>query len=238
MRLGKRRALVYQLPWYAIIGPSGAGKTTALLNSGLNFPTAVAGEYRAYRGQPNTPNCDWWFTDEAVLIDTAGRYVTQDIDAEADAHGWRNFLELLKQHRPLQPLNGIIVAIPRAGLCRCGEDERPCRQCRARLAEIGKTLGQDLPVYLLMTKVDLLAGFREYFARSTDAEADQVFGSTAPGQGADNAAVLKGFRRSCREHFFKCRRPDAERAAAAAARSDRGLPGAARLAAQAARHSA
>ncbi|MET0307433.1 MAG: type VI secretion system membrane subunit TssM [Sphingomonas sp.] len=193
VRLGKRQAYAYQLPWYAIIGPSGAGKTTALLNSGLNFPTAVAGEYRALRGQPNTPNCDWWFTDEAVLIDTAGRYVTQDIDAAKDAEGWRSFLELLKTHRPLQPLNGIIVAVPAPDFADPAKMAGHANNIRARLAEIGTTLGQDLPVYLLVTKADLLAGFREFFSRATDAESDQVFGSTAPGTTPDADSVLKGF---------------------------------------------
>lgn len=192
-KLGSRRAYAYQLPWYAIIGPSGAGKTTALLNSGLGFPTAVAGEYKALRGQPNTPNCDWWFTDEAVLIDTAGRYVTQDIDAAKDAEGWRSFLGLLKQYRPLQPLNGIIVAVPAPDFADPRKMASHAENIRARLAEIGTVLGLELPVYVLVTKADLLAGFREYFARSTDSECDQVFGSTAPGAGADNESVLKGF---------------------------------------------
>ena len=192
-KLGARGAYAYQLPWYVIIGPSGAGKTTALLNCGLNFPTAVAGEYRALRGQPKTPNCDWWFTDQAVLIDTAGRYVTQDDNASADAEGWKAFLELLRKHRPLQPLNGIIVAIPAPDFADARLMAGHTENIRARLAEVGGTLGQELPVYLLVTKVDLLAGFREYFARSTDAESDQVFGSTAPGVQIDNDAVLTGF---------------------------------------------
>ncbi len=191
-KLGKRGAYLYQLPWYAIIGPSGAGKTTALLNSGLGFPTAVAGEYRALRGQPNTPNCDWWFTDEAVLIDTAGRYVTQDAGSQ-DAEGWKGFLDLLKRHRPLQPLNGVLVAIPAPDFADAGKMAGHAEHIRARLSEIATTLGQELPVYLLITKADLLAGFREYFARNTDAESDQVFGSTAPGNGAGDAAVLEGF---------------------------------------------
>ncbi|MFC3174558.1 type VI secretion system membrane subunit TssM [Novosphingobium bradum] len=192
-RLGSRQTYAYQLPWYVVIGPSGAGKTTALLNCGLNFPTAVAGEYRALRGQPITPNCDWWFTDEAVLIDTAGRYVTQDIDARADAEGWKSFLDLLKAHRPLQPLNGIIVAIPATDLADARKMAAHAEHVRARLAEIGGTLGQDLPVYLLVTKTDLLSGFREYFARSTDAESDQVMGVTVPGSDPDAAAILSGF---------------------------------------------
>lgn len=193
MKLGTRQTYAYQLPWYAIIGPSGAGKTTALLNSGLNFPTAVAGEYRALRGQPNTPNCDWWFTDEAILIDTAGRYVTQDIDQSADSEGWRSFLDLLKQYRPLQPLNGVIVAVPAPDFSNPQKMASHAENIRTRLAELSGQLGQDLPVYLLITKADLVSGFREYFARATDAESDQVLGSTAPGLGLDTDGVLVGF---------------------------------------------
>jgi type VI secretion system protein ImpL len=179
MKIGKQRAYLYELPWYAIIGPSGAGKTTALLNSGLDFPTAVAGDYRALRGQPNTPNCDWWFTDQAVLIDTAGRFVTQE-DQAADAEGWRGFLGLLQKHRPLQPLNGILVALPAPALADRALLDSHIGHIRARLSEVTQTLGQDLPVYLLLTKADLLVGFREFFARGTEGEANQVLGSTAP----------------------------------------------------------
>lgn len=192
-RLGSRQAYAYQLPWYAIIGPSGAGKTTALLNCGLEFPTAVAGEYRALRGQPNTPNCDWWFTSEAVLIDTAGRYVSQDEDKEQDASGWKNFLDLLRKYRPLQPLNGLIVAIPAPDFMDARKMEGHTQNVRERLAETTNLLGQNLPIYLMVTKTDLLPGFREFFARATDEESDQVFGSTAPGDKADPAAVLVGF---------------------------------------------
>lgn len=192
-KLGSRQAYAYQLPWYAIIGPSGAGKTTALLNCGLDFPTAVAGEYRALRGQPNTPNCDWWFTSEAVLIDTAGRYVSQDEDKEQDAAGWKNFLGLLQKYRPLQPLNGIIVAIPAPDFTNASKMAEHTRNVKERLAETTNLLGQNLPVYLMVTKADLLPGFREFFARATDEESDQVFGSTAPGADADTEAVLAGF---------------------------------------------
>src|ERR1700744_4262552 len=85
-RFGKAagRRWLYQLPWYVLIGPPGSGKTTALVNSGLNFP--LSGKYgrRGIGGVGGTRSCDWWFTDEAVLIDTAGRYTTQDSAPEAD----------------------------------------------------------------------------------------------------------------------------------------------------------
>ena len=72
------RGYLYEQPWYAIIGPPGAGKTTALLNAGLRFPWQTELGQGAVAGVGVTRLCDWWFTEDAVLIDTAGRYTTQD----------------------------------------------------------------------------------------------------------------------------------------------------------------
>jgi type VI secretion system protein ImpL len=67
---GGKRDYLYTRPWYMIIGPPGAGKTTALINSGLRFPFADS----ALKGVGGTRNLDFWFADEAALVDTAGRY--------------------------------------------------------------------------------------------------------------------------------------------------------------------
>ena len=87
---GKNRAL-YELPWYIIVGPPGSGKTTALVNSGLDFPLADQFGKGALQGVGGTRNCDWWFTNEAVLIDTAGRYTTQDSHRVIDSSAWEGF---------------------------------------------------------------------------------------------------------------------------------------------------
>ena len=98
-RSSGKRNFLYEVPWYIVIGPPGAGKTTALVNSGLKFPLAGSGQAQPVAGVGGTRNCDWWFTDEAVLIDTAGRYTTQDSNARSDQKSWLAFLSLLKQHR-------------------------------------------------------------------------------------------------------------------------------------------
>jgi type VI secretion system protein ImpL len=158
---GKQRNYLYTRPWYVIIGPPGAGKTTALLNSGLRFPFGDT----AMKGVGGTRNLDFWFADEAVMVDTAGRYTTQDSDYQVDSRGWTSFLALLKRHRPLQPVNGVIVAIGVDELLAadCARIDAHAAAVRRRLIEVRKTLEVAAPIYVLLTKADLLAGFTEYF---------------------------------------------------------------------------
>ena len=179
---GKGGAHLYQLPWYIIIGPPGAGKTTAIANSGLTFPLADTMGAEAVGGVGGTRNCDWWFTNDAVLIDTAGRYTTQDSDAVADARAWTGFLSMLKKYRKRQPINGALIAISLSDLAKL--DAATCadhaRAIRVRLQELREQLGVRFPVYVLFTKADLIAGFQEFFDTLGSKEREQVWGLTLP----------------------------------------------------------
>ncbi|KIT16799.1 type VI secretion system membrane subunit TssM [Jannaschia aquimarina] len=169
---------LYDLPWYVIIGPPGAGKTTALANSGIEFPLSKTGE--AVEGFGGTRNCDWWFAEDAILIDTAGRYTTQDSNAEADGASWTAFLNLLKRTRPKQPINGVILAFSVEDMMTADADQRRrhAETVRARLAEVHETLKIDFPVYVLFTKADLISGFREYFGSFSQSRRNAVWGAT------------------------------------------------------------
>ncbi|MDO5704509.1 MAG: type VI secretion system membrane subunit TssM [Paracoccus sp. (in: a-proteobacteria)] len=170
-------AALYDLPWYIFIGPPGAGKTTALVNSGLDFPLA---QDQAISGFGGTRNMDFWFAEDAVLIDTAGRYTTQDSDASADKASWDAFLDLLKRTRPNCPINGVILSFSVEDMMR-GDDAQLARHAetvRARLAELHDRLRIDFPVYVMFTKADLIAGFREYFASFSLNRRKLVWGTT------------------------------------------------------------
>ena len=106
-KLGGRKFL-REMPWYVIVGPPATGKTTALRQSGLNFPIDLTDDLQGVGG---TRNCDWFFSENAVLIDTAGRYVQQESQPDVDAAEWLGFLDLLKKHRGRRALNGVIVAL-------------------------------------------------------------------------------------------------------------------------------
>jgi type VI secretion system protein ImpL len=176
-----RRSL-NDLPWYVIIGPPGAGKTTAIVNSGLNFPLADEFGRTAIGGVGGTRNCDWWFTENAVMIDTAGRYTTQESDQSADNAGWVGFLGLLKKNRPRQPINGAIIAISLSDLSLTDEvtQKGHARAIRRRLQELRDKLQVRFPVYVLFTKADLIAGFTEFFDDLGKEEREQVWGFTLP----------------------------------------------------------
>ncbi len=176
----KGARLLHGQPWYVIIGPPGAGKTTALLNAGLSFPLAEGASGAHLAGVGGTRSCDWWFTDRAVLIDTAGRYTTQDSDAGVDRAGWYAFLDLLQRTRPRQPLNGIIVAIAAQEIAGAPPPIRTAhaQAIRARVEELGARLKKDLPVYMMFTKTDLVAGFTEFFDDLDVERRGQVWGTT------------------------------------------------------------
>jgi len=173
---------LYQLPWYVIIGAPGAGKTTALVNSGLNFPLADRFGKVALRGVGGTRNCDWWFTDDAVLLDTAGRYTTHESDATGDEEEWKGFLRLLSKYRGRQPINGAMLTISVEDLLAASDAERVQHAAvlRRRLQELREQLGIQFPVYVLVTKADLLSGFEEYFASFNREDLSQVWGFTLP----------------------------------------------------------
>ncbi|UXT82621.1 type VI secretion system membrane subunit TssM [Agrobacterium tumefaciens] len=176
----KRFGYIYDLPWYVIFGAPGSGKTTALTNSGLQFPLGDALGENAVKGIGGTRNCNWWFADEAILIDTAGRYTTQDdLDGSSKA-GWEGFLSLLRRYRRSQPINGALVTLSIPDLLnRDPEEQRQeLRSIRQRLSELDEYLRARVPVYIVLTKADLLHGFVEFFDGFNKTDRQQVWGTT------------------------------------------------------------
>ena len=170
----KKGGPLYALPWYMIVGPPGAGKTTALSHSGLSFPVAEA--QGGIRGVGGTRNCDWWFTNEGILIDTAGRYAIEQDDQQE----WLAFLDMIRKFRSRMPLNGLMVATDLPSLVEMSEEQVAdhARRLRARIDEIMTRLKMVLPVYIMFTKADLLSGFSEFYDDLRKSERAQMWGAT------------------------------------------------------------
>jgi type VI secretion system protein ImpL len=190
-RMGGGSSALYRLPWYMIVGPPGAGKTTALRQSGLAFPFLDPRSGGGVRGVGGTRNCDWWFTNEAILLDTAGRYATEADDYDE----WIAFLDMLRKNRPRKPINGLLVAISVTDLLEAREDQIDAiaKRLRARIDEIANRLQMIVPVYVLFTKVDLVAGFVEFWGDLRKSERGQIWGVTFPLAGAEKRDPAKAF---------------------------------------------
>jgi type VI secretion system protein ImpL len=178
-KLGSRAGgPLYALPWYVMIGPPGAGKTTALRHSGLSLPVVDRNGGGSIKGVGGTRNCDWWFTNEGILLDTAGRYTTENEDHEE----WLGFLDMLRKYRPQKPINGVLVSVSIPDLVDMNEEAVTAfaRRLRARIDELMSRLKMVVPVYVMFTKADLIAGFSEVFDDLRRSERGQIWGATFP----------------------------------------------------------
>lgn len=165
------------LPWYMLVGRSGAGKTTALTRSRLSLPLQ-----QIDRSAPivQTVNCDWWFFDDAVLIDCAGRYVEAEGSRE-DREEWSVVLDQLARYRPHEGINGLVLTIDvrrlqnpdRDGLAEEG------RVLRERIEQLIRLFDRRFPIYLLVTQCDHLYGWEDWSARLEAGALDHAMGYLA-----------------------------------------------------------
>lgn len=170
------KAALYELPWYMVIGNPAAGKSSAVLHSGLKFPFMDKTNKLSVQGVGGTRNCDWFFSTEGILLDTAGRYSAYDDDRSE----WLSFLSLLKKNRPKAPINGIIIAVSIAELTKNDPNYALdlAKNLRSRVQDLTEQLEVYAPVYVVFTKMDLVSGFRDFFIDYEQEDREQVWGAT------------------------------------------------------------
>ena len=177
-----RRNYLYHLPWYMVIGTTGSGKT-ALLREGYSTDTIYVPEKT--RGENNSA---WHIAPRvgahAVIFDINGALIEQPTSEHEEANVysrlWGHWLEWLTQKRPRQPLNGIILTLDLPELLTNNKHqrERQLSILRQRLQDIRQHLHCELPVYIVLTKLDLLYGFAPLFQPLDKQERDATLGVT------------------------------------------------------------
>jgi hypothetical protein len=170
---------LYKLPWYVIVGEPGSGKTEAVRHSNIGFPPGMQDEFQGVGG---TINMNWWFTNHAVILDTAGRLMFEEV-APGETSEWKEFLSLLKKNRPGCPVNGLFLVIPSDSLITDTADAiaQKAGKIAQQLDVIQRVLDVRFPVFVLVTKCDKINGFREYFDGLTDPQMQhQMLGWSNP----------------------------------------------------------
>lgn len=179
-----KRNYLYALPWYLVLGLENAGKTSLINRSGQNF--VFSSVMRASGQKSENPySFDWWIGDESVLIDPDGELLTQgnhsnDNDGAMERRLWLHFVNWLERTRSRRPLNGIVLALDVSHLATATATERKAyaNLLRARLRELMETLSTRLPVYIALTKLDLLHGFEPFFKHYSRSQREDVLGFT------------------------------------------------------------
>lgn len=179
-----KRNYLYALPWYLVMGSENAGKTSLINRSGQNF--VFSSVMRASGKKSENPySVDWWIGDNSVVIDPDGELLTQNAvreggSGEMERRLWEHFLTWLEKTRSRRPLNGVVLTIDLAHLASATASERQAyaNLLRARLREVMETLSTRLPVYICLTKLDLLYGFDPFFRQYSRAQREEVMGFT------------------------------------------------------------
>ena len=180
---------LYVLPWYMVIGESGSGKTTAIQGADLSSPFA---EVSRVSGISGTRNCDWWFFEQAILIDTAGRYAIP-VDEGRDKDEWQKFLSLLSRFRKKEPLNGLVVTVAADQLLQDNADklETAGKSIRQRIDELMRVLGAKFPVYIMVSKCDLVQGAVRFCDHLEEPVLQQAMGNLNTTLSVDMAAFCQ-----------------------------------------------
>ncbi len=170
---------LYDFPWYMIAGEPGSGKTEAIRHCNIGFPPGLQDQFQ---GAGGTINMNWWFTDHAVILDTAGRLMFEEVETGGSSE-WKEFLTLLKKSRPRCPINGVFLVIPSDSLIKDTADE--IEQKASKIAKqfdiIQRSLDVRFPVFVVVTKSDLINGFRDFFDNLEDPQLQhQIMGWSNP----------------------------------------------------------
>lgn len=184
------KASLYELPWYLVIGMAASGKTSLLTRSSLSATIAGGGNLSTVSG---TQHCDWYFGREAVMIDTAGRYLVEDRPASEFA----DFLKTLRKQRRKPAVNGLVLLVSLPELLEQSRQEAHALAERlvSRVAEYRRCLGVNPPVYLFFSKTDLLPGFTRAFETLDATERQRPWGLTFSLDELRRQGVTQAFQR-------------------------------------------
>ncbi len=180
---------VASLPLYLVVGGEGAGKTSAILNCGLE-PRLLAGEATREGSVIPTRVCNLWFAEGALFADVSGRILAQEPE------NWERALRIFSQpsrvprwrqiifgQRSQTNFKGFVVVCDANPFVKANEAQRTAQFARNlsdRLQAAASILRREFPVYVVFSKCDGVQYFPEFFSHLNEPEARRLLGATLP----------------------------------------------------------
>ncbi|MBI4854914.1 MAG: type VI secretion system membrane subunit TssM [Acidobacteria bacterium] len=182
------KKVVYQLPWFLLLGAKSSGKTSLILNSGLDIQALPSQQSLSQNLFRPTNSCEWYVSNSAVFIDTAGRYLNEGTDHEE----WLSLLNTIKRYRPERPIDGLILTVETTNITKASENEieQQAKQLRARIDELKAQFNSPYPIYLVFTHADVINGFEVFFSNFDKKTRNQIWGTTIPLEQREQAYSL------------------------------------------------
>ncbi len=177
---GKENIPLHKLPWLLIVGPVHDGKTSIIKNSGLTIPllSNIPNELQVSKVE----GLNWYVTEGAVFLEYSRIYQDLPWDAESNTEAWMSILDILKKYKNGKPINSLIVTIDMSSFLKDTDEVRNKKidGIRHYIKNLYELLEVRLPVYMVVTKSDQLAGFLDFFGKLSAVEQEQVVGFTLP----------------------------------------------------------
>ncbi|MCR5084855.1 MAG: hypothetical protein K6A65_05070 [Succinivibrionaceae bacterium] len=168
--LDDNRYLGQSQPWFVLLGEPVSGKTTLLNKSDVELKTA-----REPAGRK--PTVTFRVNRSAVVLDVAGEIFFDRWVGTSSAE-WTELCHLINTKHSSFPLSGVILTIPADSLL--ADDAKITAKkaglIQSELSRLTNTLHMHLPCYVLVTKLDTVVGFREFFVDFDEKRSSQVFG--------------------------------------------------------------
>lgn len=192
---GGRRAL-YRLPWYLVVGDQRAGKTSFIDRTEQNFSLTRIdkAQKRGQQAQALAYPIGWWVSNDAMIIDPPGAFISQtsrlvspaeeadapEMPPATPARLWQHLLDWLVRNRSQRALNGVLLVVDLPALLHGTPEQRIAlaHVLRTRLYEVSSQLGSRLPLYVVLSKFDLLDGFDQLYAGLPAASREKMLGFT------------------------------------------------------------
>ncbi|MCX2683849.1 type VI secretion system membrane subunit TssM, partial [Campylobacter sp. MIT 21-1685] len=192
----KKKIKFKKLPLIIIVGEEGAGKSTFINYSNIEYP--LNDSLQSYKKfHQSTNNFSLYVSKNGALLDTEGNYFSQekffipsssdelpedDLDKNKEflikKNIWMNFLNFLNKNFFHSKLDGIVLVIDtRLFLSNPKEYSKDIiRYFVKRINDCENSLNLKFPIYVVFSKIDLLEGMKEFFEIFSENIADAALG--------------------------------------------------------------